>query len=80
MYIELIGIVGSILVLLAMFVRSTTTKGNIIMRIINLIGSAIFVVYGLMIPAYSTAVLNIFAVMVNGIFVLKMLSKLNKTN
>ena len=72
-YVELVGILGSLLVLAAMTVKSTTTKGNIAMRSINLIGSLIFVVYGLMIPAYSTAALNIAATIVNAIFIVRML-------
>ena len=72
-YVELVGILGSLLVLAAMTVKSTTTKGNIAMRSIYLIGSLIFVVYGLIIPAYSTAALNIAATIVNAIFIVRML-------
>ena len=49
---EIIGIIGSIFVLLAMLVQSSSIKGNIAMRIINIIGSDILVIkaYGLKPP------------------------------
>ena len=78
LYVELIGIVGSILVLLSMTVKSSTQKGNLIMRIINIIGSIVFVVYGFMISAYSTAFMNIAATIVNGFFIYQLASNLNK--
>lgn len=76
--VEIIGILGSILVLLAMTVKSSTTRGNLTMRIINIIGSIIFVVYGFMISAYSTAFMNIAATFINGFFIYKLVSGLNK--
>ena len=77
MYVELIGIIGSILVILSMTVKSSTQKGNLIMRIINIVGSAIFVVYGFMISAYSTVFLNITALFINGFFIYKLVSNIN---
>lgn len=73
-HVEIIGILGSIFVLLAMTVKSSTTKGNITMRIINIVGSIIFVVYGFMISAYSTAFMNVAATFVNGFFIYKLVS------
>jgi hypothetical protein len=78
LHVEIIGILGSILVLMAMTVKSSTTKGNLMMRIINIIGSVIFVVYGFMISAYSTAFMNIAATFVNGFFIFKLCSNLSK--
>lgn len=78
LYVELIGIVGSILVLLSMTVKSSTQKGNLIMRIINIVGSAIFVVYGFMISAYSTAFLNIASLFINGFFIYQLVSTISK--
>ena len=52
--IELIGYVGSALVLLSMLMTSVVR-----LRVINLIGSIIFAVYALMIRSYPTAVMNI---------------------
>lgn len=52
--IELIGYVGSALVLLSMLMTSVVR-----LRVINLIGSIIFAGYALMIRSYPTAVMNI---------------------
>ena len=80
LHTEIIGLVGSILVLLSMTVKSSTDKGNLIMRIINIVGSIIFVAYGLMISAYSTVFLNIATTLVNGFFILKLASSLRENN
>ena len=51
--IELIGYLGSALVLVSMLMTSV-----IKLRIINLVGSVIFAVYALMIKSYPTALMN----------------------
>lgn len=63
--IELIGIVSTVLILFSMLFKTTTLKGDIRMRALNLAGSAVFVVYGCLLPAISTAVLNGALVIVN---------------
>lgn len=52
--VELIGYIGSALVLVSMLMTSVVR-----LRIINLTGSAIFAAYALMIRSYPTAVMNI---------------------
>ena len=64
--IELIGIVSTVLILFSMLFKTTTLKGDIRMRVLNLAGSVVFVVYGCLLPAISTAVLNGCLVIVNG--------------
>lgn len=63
--IESIGIASSIIILIAMLFKTTSIKGSIIMRAINAFGSAVFVVYGCLLPAISTALLNGALVIVN---------------
>ena len=63
--IELIGISSTLLILFSMLFKTTTLKGDIRMRALNLAGSAVFVVYGCLLPAISTAVLNGALVVVN---------------
>ena len=70
--VELVGILGSVLVLIAITFPSTSKKGNTIMRILNLVGSIIFVVYGCLIPAYSTAIMNIAATAINLLYIFKL--------
>lgn len=48
-----------------MLFKTTTIKGSIWMRGLNIIGSIIFVVYGALLPALSTAILNGILVFVN---------------
>ena len=62
---EIIGIIATLLVLASMCFKTTSYKGSLCMRILNIIGSAVFVVYGFMLPAISTAVLNIALIVVN---------------
>lgn len=56
--IEIIGLIASILIIFSMIFRTTNFKGTIYMRIINSIGSIFFVIYGLLLPAYSSAITN----------------------
>ena len=64
-FVEVIGIVATVLILFSMLFKTTTLKGDIRMRILNLIGSLIFTVYGCLIPAISTAILNGLLIIVN---------------
>ena len=71
--IEIIGIIASVLVLVSMCVKSSNKRGNIVMRIINTIGSIVFIYYGLVLHAYSTAFLNAGAVIVNAYHIIKLI-------
>ena len=63
--IEVIGICATVLILFSMMFKTTTLKGDIRMRILNLIGSIIFTVYGCLLPALSTAILNGILIFIN---------------
>ena len=76
--IEIIGIVSTLLILTSMLFKTTTIKGSILMRVLNLTGSAVFVVYGCLLPAISTAVLNTALVVVNS-YHLALLNKESKS-
>ena len=58
--IEGIGYIGSALIALSMLMTSVKK-----LRIINTVGSVIFVIYALLISSYPTAAMNIFLVFVN---------------
>ena len=58
--LELIGYLGSFLVLVSMLMSSVVR-----LRVINLIGSAVFTVYAILIRSYPTALLNGCLVLVN---------------
>ena len=67
MIIEMIGYLGSLLVLVS-FVMTSVFK----LRIVNTIGSFIFMVYALIIRSYPTAVMNFCLVLINVHFLWKM--------
>ena len=66
-WIEIIGYVGSGLVLISMLMRSVFR-----LRIINLAGSIIFSVYALLIPSYPTAIMNICLAGINIYYLIRM--------
>jgi len=63
--IEIIGIFATLLVFVGMSFKTTSVKGSIWMRILNIAGSVVFVVYGILVSAYSTAILNSALIVVN---------------
>ena len=79
-YIEAIGIFSTIVILISMSINTSSWKGDVWMRITNIIGSVIFVVYGALLPAISTAVLNGLLVIVNTYHLIKLLKAGNNDN
>ena len=75
--IEIIGIISSVILFAAMSFPSTSKRNNIIMRILDAVGSLGFVIYGLLIPAWSTAILN-FAMIIINIYNIIKLKKSNE--
>lgn len=73
---------GSVLVFISMCFKSSTTRGNLVMRLLNMIGSIIFIVYGIMLSAFSTILLNVVMVIVHLYYMIKLLRdmRLNKNN
>ena len=65
--IELIGYIGSALILVSMLMTSVFR-----LRVINMTGSAIFTIYALIIHSYPTALMNICLVIINLRFLWKM--------
>lgn len=70
---ELLGYLGTALVLVSMLMTSVVR-----LRIFNLIGSAIFAVYALLIKSYPTACLNACLVAINIYQLLKLKRKAGK--
>lgn len=62
---EIVGISGSTLIAISMMFKTTTDSGVLWLRIFNLIGSVVFIVYGCLLPAYSTIILNCVCVILN---------------
>ena len=57
---EIIGYVASLLVAVSLMMRSVLK-----LRVINLLGAAVFTLYGLLIGAYPVAVMNLFIVLID---------------
>ena len=70
---EVIGYVGTALVILSFFMSSVYK-----LRVINTIGSLVSIVYGLLVNVYPTVLLNICLALINIVFLWKHLSKKNE--
>lgn len=68
---EVIGIIASVLVVFSMVFKTTTYRGTMMMRILNLTGSIFFIVYGFLLPAYATAITNSCALLLNALYIVK---------
>ena len=69
--IEIVGIIASLFIVVSMCFKTTTFKGTIIMRIINGLGSIVFVVYGALLPALATLITNACAFVINLFYLIK---------
>lgn len=78
--VEIIGIVSTVLILISMLFKTTSIKGSILMRSLNIAGSVVFVVYGCLLPAISTAVLNGALVIVNTYHLIILIKENKKKN
>ena len=76
--VEIVGILATLLVFAGMSFKTTTIKGSIWIRVLNIAGSIVFVVYGCLVPAYSTAILNACLVGVNTYHLVMLLIKEKK--
>lgn len=72
---EWLGIIASVIVLI-----SFLTSNQIKTRIINMVGCVVFVVYGFLLPAYSTAFMNLAMLVVHIVFLTKHFLKRRKEN
>ncbi|RDU23709.1 YgjV family protein [Anaerosacchariphilus polymeriproducens] len=71
--IEIIGYIGSILVVVSMLMSSVVK-----LRIVNTVGSGIFAIYALIIQSYPTALMNFCLVAINVYNLSKLLKKTDK--
>jgi uncharacterized protein with PQ loop repeat len=70
MFIESVGYLASLIVLL-----SFLTSSVIRLRVINFTGCVLFVIYGILISAYPIAIINSIIAAIQVIFISKMLKK-----
>lgn len=62
--ISMIGLVASIIVLVSMCFNPSTKRGNIMMRSVNLIGSIVSVIYGVLLGPLGAGM-----ILLNGVLV-----------
>ena len=62
--VAILGLVASIIVLISMCFNPTTKKGNILMRSVNLVGSIVSVIYGVLLGALGAGM-----ILLNGVLV-----------
>jgi len=62
---ELIGIIASIFLIISMSFKSTSFKTNMLMRLLTICGNVLFVIYGILITAWSTAICNAIIIIIN---------------
>lgn len=70
MIYEIIGYVASVLVAISLMMRSVLK-----LRVINLLGAAVFTLYGLLIGAYPVAVMNLFIVLIDLYYLREFMTK-----
>ena len=73
--VALIGLLASIIVLVSMCFNARTVRGEFLMRIVNLIGSIVSVIYGVLLGPLGAGMilLNGTLVFVNLIYIIKSL-------
>ena len=70
-WIEILGIVAGAVILFSMLFKTTSYKGTVAMRSINMVGSVVFAVYGFLLPAYATGIMNACLVFINMFYLIK---------
>ena len=63
---EWIGLVASAFILVSFFFSK-----QMLIRIVNLCGCVVFVIYGILLPSYSTAIMNLALIIVHVVFLVK---------
>lgn len=65
-WIEVIGVVASLMVL-----ASFLMKDILVVRLVNIVGAIIFIVYGILIGAFATWFVNAALIVVHVIYIIK---------
>ena len=65
---DIIGIIASILVVISALSKTTTYKGTVWLRVMNMLGSIFFIIYGALLGAWSTMICNICMLIISIIY------------
>lgn len=77
-WVELLGIVSSVIILLSTLCKTNTYKSALTLRILNLIGSLLFTIYGILKPSLSIIMLDGLAIFINGYHIYRLKKDYNK--
>ncbi len=72
-YAELIGTIGSIIVLVSMCFNVEKPVGNLILRILNWVGCFVYIYYGILISSISVLMLNGILLVVDTYYLVKLI-------
>ena len=75
---EIFGILGSVLIFTSMCFDTSSRLGEVWLRALNLLGSIVYVLYGVMLSAYSSIVMNVILAIVNLFYLIKLLRSKNE--
>lgn len=77
-WIELLGIVSSVIILLSTLCKTNTYKSALTLRVLNLIGSLLFTIYGVLKPSLSIVMLDGLAIFINSYHIYRLKKDYNK--
>ena len=69
-YIEILGIIASILIVLSALSKTTTFTGTIWLRSMNIVGSVAFILYGYFVNAFATMLCNVVMLIISIIYLI----------
>lgn len=72
-YIEIVGFVATVLLIISMAYNCKDKKHTIIMRLINGVSALLFVIYSISLSAYSTIFSNLIILVIDIIYIIKLL-------
>lgn len=72
---EVFGVSASVFILVSMLIKSDNKSGNIKMRLLNLVGSILMILYGIWIFSISTVFLNVICLATHIYYLVKLISQ-----
>ena len=72
-YADLIGTIGSVIVLVSMCFNVEKPIGNLILRILNWVGCFVYIYYGILISSISVFLLNGILLVIDSYYLVKLI-------
>jgi hypothetical protein len=71
-YIEILGVSATIILLISMSYSCKDRKSKIIMRLMNALAAVLFIIYSIVINAYSTILSNLAILLIDIFYLIKL--------